>query len=193
MIMGIFGWSLPPGCGTLPGEEDEGPCMVCGKSIDDCICSECPVCGDAGNPKCYEPGCKCGQVRTPEQAEGLRALETFFAERAAADKAEGDYWSDPARKLEEQVWDPPADTGWQSFCRRTNDPKLAYIESLLTERGIPHRRNGESWHAPILEVPEAHMDEAWALLGMVIDGRQLDDIEDDDPMFNGFAAAEVQP
>ena len=21
--MGIFGWSLPPGCGTLPGEEDE--------------------------------------------------------------------------------------------------------------------------------------------------------------------------
>jgi hypothetical protein len=23
--MGIFGWSLPPGCGTLPGEEDEQP------------------------------------------------------------------------------------------------------------------------------------------------------------------------
>ncbi|MDP2194249.1 MAG: hypothetical protein Q8K36_06965 [Alphaproteobacteria bacterium] len=27
----IFGWSLPPGCGTLPGEESQPPC-----------CEECP-------------------------------------------------------------------------------------------------------------------------------------------------------
>lgn len=23
--MSLFGWSLPAGCGTLPGEEDDGP------------------------------------------------------------------------------------------------------------------------------------------------------------------------
>jgi len=28
----IFGWSLPPGCGSLPGEEDDGlrDCPKCG-------------------------------------------------------------------------------------------------------------------------------------------------------------------
>lgn len=46
--MGIFGWSLPPGCGTLPGEEPEGPCDLCGRPIDDCECSECPTCGEGG-------------------------------------------------------------------------------------------------------------------------------------------------
>ena len=50
--MGIFGWSLPPGVTTLPGEE-EYPCEVCGEFPDNCICPECPVCSDAGNPSCY--------------------------------------------------------------------------------------------------------------------------------------------
>lgn len=31
MSKSIFGWSLPPGCGTLPGEESQPPC-----------CEECP-------------------------------------------------------------------------------------------------------------------------------------------------------
>jgi len=51
--MGIFGWSLPPGVTTLPGEEDEGPCEVCGNSVNNCICPECPVCGEYGNTNCY--------------------------------------------------------------------------------------------------------------------------------------------
>lgn len=52
--MGIFGWSLPPGCGTLPGEEDEPPCEVCGQPPDTCICPECPVCSCMGDPRCYD-------------------------------------------------------------------------------------------------------------------------------------------
>jgi len=55
----IFGWSLPPGCGELPGE---GPdyCQVCGKEVDvktdPCTCPECPECGTVGDPDCYTSG-----------------------------------------------------------------------------------------------------------------------------------------
>lgn len=76
-------------------------------------------------------------------------------------------------------------TIWETFCRRTEDPKLAFIERELTKRGIPHRRNGRSFHAPILEVPTERSDEAWDMLSedMFGDGRCFDDIEDDDPVF----------
>ena len=52
---------------------------------------------------------------------------------------------------------------WVQYTKRTDDPKLAAIERLLDARGIPHRRRGESWHAPILQVPEQHLDAALAL------------------------------
>lgn len=83
---------------------------------------------------------------------------------------------------------------WETFCKRTEDPKLNYIERLLDERGIPHRRNGESWHAPILEVPEEYGQQAWELLGLVIgqdeagNDIRLDDVADDAPMFAGARA-----
>lgn len=57
--MGIFGWSYPPGCSGPP--DDDGPCEVCGKHIDDCICPECATCGDVGNPHCYKDH---GMVKT---------------------------------------------------------------------------------------------------------------------------------
>jgi hypothetical protein len=72
---------------------------------------------------------------------------------------------------------------WETFCRRTNDPKLSVIERMLTERGIAHRRNGESFHAPILEVDSQQADKAWAMLSETIDGRELDEIPDNDPIF----------
>jgi hypothetical protein len=78
---------------------------------------------------------------------------------------------------------------WVTFCKRTEDPKLRYIEHLLDERGIPYRRNGESWHAPILEVPEAYEEQAWKILNIVVDEDgmgnylRLDDLDDDDPRF----------
>ena len=77
---------------------------------------------------------------------------------------------------------------WVLAFKRTEDPKLAFFESLLTERGIPHRRNGHSFHAPILEVPEEHEAAAWAMLGEKLPRRRtrLDDMPDDHEAFAGF-------
>lgn len=76
----IFGWSLPPGCRTLPGEEPTPPCEVCGGDpegdVDNgCICPECE-CGETGNPDCYE---RHRLVRTPEQIEGRAEMERAIA------------------------------------------------------------------------------------------------------------------
>ena len=74
-------------------------------------------------------------------------------------------------------------TSWVTFTRRTEDPKLSHLEGLLDRLQIEHRRNGNSLHAPILQVPEERLEEAWDLLSMDYDGIPYDDIEDDDPMF----------
>jgi hypothetical protein len=29
------------------------PCAVCAIGVEDCLCPECPMCGEQGNPKCY--------------------------------------------------------------------------------------------------------------------------------------------
>ena len=71
------------------------------------------------------------------------------------------------------------------FTKRTEDPKLAYIEKELTQRGIVHRRSGSSWHAPILEVDETRLADAELFLQENVDGRNFDSIEDDDPLFLG--------
>jgi hypothetical protein len=66
---------------------------------------------------------------------------------------------------------------WVMFTKRTEDPKLAWLERQLAEAGIPSRRNGTSFHGPILEVHPADLDRAWEILTPV------DDLEDDDPRF----------
>jgi len=97
----------------------------------------------------------------------------------------------PAAVLTEHSWCFVDDivvspeTKWVTFCKRTNDPKLHYLEQMLAARGIPSRRNGESWHAPILEVPTEFESDAWDMLGEELtpgDGR-LDDMPDDHPAF----------
>lgn len=65
-------------------------------------------------------------------------------------------------------------TNWTQFTKRTNDPKLSALESMLDDAGIPHRRHGESFHAPILQVPAERLDDAWQILD------PIDDIPDDD-------------
>jgi hypothetical protein len=71
---------------------------------------------------------------------------------------------------------------WVLFCKRTNDPKLAWLQARLDEAGVVNRRNGESWHAPILEVPRGKLETAHIILD------PIDDIPDDDPRFaSGYA------
>lgn len=50
--------NLPPGVTDAMIERhfDPGQCECCGRHADDCICPECPVCGQAGNPYCYDHG-----------------------------------------------------------------------------------------------------------------------------------------
>lgn len=64
-----------------------------------------------------------------------------------------------------------------TFTRRTDDPKLSWLEEKLSQAGIAHRRNGESFHAPILEVDETKIEAAWDIL------KPVDGMSDDDPMF----------
>jgi hypothetical protein len=66
---------------------------------------------------------------------------------------------------------------WVLFTKRTEDPKLAWLERRLAEAGIPSRRDGYSFHAPILKVPEQCLDKAWAIL------EPVDDIPDADPQW----------
>jgi len=66
MSRSIFGWSYPPGCSGPPDNEE--PCEVCGREVDNCICPECPVCGAYGDPGCYLDH---GLELTAEQVKGL--------------------------------------------------------------------------------------------------------------------------
>ena len=61
------------------------------------------------------------------------------------------------------------------LCKRTNDPKLAWLEETFRREGIRVRRDGESYHAPLLWV---HPDEEDAALAILT---PIDDIPDDDP------------
>jgi hypothetical protein len=104
--MGMFGWSYPPGAASdffAPYNQQEPPCEVCGRF--DCCCPECPRCGVAGDPHCYE---QHGLTRTPEQQTGAAALAAAIAEAAERCNAEAEYWSHPDRKREEaeleQYW-----------------------------------------------------------------------------------------
>jgi hypothetical protein len=69
---------------------------------------------------------------------------------------------------------------WVMFTKRTEDPKLAWLERVLDGLSIPHRRN----HAPILEVPEFDLDKAYAILGVRVGRYTIDDIRDDHPRWS---------
>jgi hypothetical protein len=62
---------------------------------------------------------------------------------------------------------------WVTLTRRTNDPKLAWLQKQLAKRGVESRRNGESFHAPILQVRKFCFEDAWKVLDPV------DDLPDD--------------
>lgn len=73
---------------------------------------------------------------------------------------------------------------WIDFTRRTGDPKLTWLQLQLEQMGIPSLREGYSYHAPIMKVPDSKLDEAWNLLHQPVEeDKDLDDIPDDHPMF----------
>lgn len=46
------GSNYSPGCSSVPGDEPIF-CAVCLESDANCVCPECPTCGEYGNPECY--------------------------------------------------------------------------------------------------------------------------------------------
>lgn len=99
----------------------------------------------------------------------------------------GEWFRAPMRDYPDAHTMSPAGTVWVRFTKRTDDPKLAWVERRLAERGIPSRRVGHSFHAPILEVPQDREVAAWALLAEPFDeadGPTVDDMPDDDPVFS---------
>ena len=134
-----------------------------------------------------------GEIRVDLKQQGteqeygsfVRAIDTnvklMFGSRGMVRKGRS---AEPERF----VWS----TTWVSFTRRTEDPKLAYIESRLFDMNIPCRRNGHSFHAPILEVPENALQLAYGLLAEKFPekfpGRRktIDEMDDDDPAFQGY-------
>lgn len=99
-------------------------------------------------------------------------------------------------------------TDFLPLTRRTADPKLRVLERLLNHVCIETRRNGESSHAPILEVPATQHDEAETILSLSLSDMlfllcevighsgthdltlrrgidiTFDDVPDDDPAFH---------
>ena len=111
--MGIFGWSLPPGCGTLPGEEPDPPCTVCNGLVDcdderRCICPECPECGRIGDPDCYTEADRAAVDRAPRLrpthnlVRSSRQIE-LRAEREAAWAESARQQADAEAKLNDEI------------------------------------------------------------------------------------------
>jgi hypothetical protein len=76
---------------------------------------------------------------------------------------------------------PPRPITYVLFTKRTDDPKLRWLELRLDIKRIAHRRNGHSFHAPILEVDARCLDEAWAILNERRGRYRVDDISDRSP------------
>jgi len=95
----IFGWSLPPGCGRLPGEEPDPPCAICGVDPGLCCCPECPVCGESGNPACYAEGghgLTLSEEQIDSKANADRAANFEYVEPDFGDIPDGSFYDDRA-------------------------------------------------------------------------------------------------
>lgn len=65
----------------MEANEILGPydCLICGNFFEECICPKCQICGDYGNPFCYEHH---GLEKTDQQRESLyQAEEKYRAKR----------------------------------------------------------------------------------------------------------------
>lgn len=49
--------SYPPGAASdpyAPYNQPVGPCEICYKAVENCVCDACPECDSVGDPKCYQ-------------------------------------------------------------------------------------------------------------------------------------------
>ena len=65
-----------------PPEYPDLPCDTCGGDPSDCDCPECPVCGESGNPYCYDAG---HLTYTTRQLIGRTKLEIYNKESELSD------------------------------------------------------------------------------------------------------------
>ena len=74
MSKSIFGWSYPPGVTSamIDDQCQDVPCDICGGYPDySCVCPECPVCHQIGDPFCYDDTFKPSNMQ-PHPSHGLR-------------------------------------------------------------------------------------------------------------------------
>jgi hypothetical protein len=110
--MGIFGWSYPPGCNSVPGDE-ERQCEVCGgwdidpkyakSGVFACICPECPECGEFGNLNCYKPVEEGGHGLILTEAQKAQVKAVLEEQEAIDRDIAAAYDPEQERKDEEEL------------------------------------------------------------------------------------------
>ena len=104
--MTSFGWDYPPGCHSVPGDEDF-PCEVCGRDCEECICPECPECGEQGYSQCYLDG---HLEKSAAQVASLEAAEAEWRSEAAAEAA-----AEAAERVEFEYFEEQMKAGWKDW------------------------------------------------------------------------------
>lgn len=123
-----FGWSLPAGVSQAMIDRsfgEEAPCDVCGQWEDECVCPECPVCGEYGNPKCYHGTTGHGLVRSFGQVALRAEADAAIAAAAAEENAMIGRWIKQRRCLQMAI----------DQARKTRD-ESGYREVAMTKEDI---------------------------------------------------------
>ena len=106
--MSIFGWSYPPGAANDPNapyNQEDLPCDICGQDVDDCICPECPSCGQIGELQCYD-GFPAGKPNSHGLTRSLgQVVMKADAEKRWAEEARD--WDDYADEISDDLGPSP--------------------------------------------------------------------------------------
>lgn len=96
-------WNLPPGCTNRMIDEAAGAfdiCECCAHPVDDCICPECVICEEVGNPVCYQVH---GLTYSMEQLKSLADMALReFNNRLAEDALFAEMEKDQMRFADEE-------------------------------------------------------------------------------------------
>lgn len=93
-------------------------------------------------------------------------------------------WAGPLAETEEYRHN------WRPFSFTVDDPKLEWLESVLSDQSIPHRRMPQDGrNEPRLEVPMERLEKAVEIWYYTIAGKNVRDLPSDDPVFQEGGAA----